>query len=112
MDRARRAAREKHAFEAAGMGATGFWPDIADRDDPGAGGSGVMALPSLGELDRSTALRIWLASEPADMRYGFDRLAELAGHRRGSAVKRQLIPWRWRVRGGGWILAWAIPGGA
>jgi transposase len=39
----------------------------------------VIGLPTLGELDRSTSLRIWLASEPADMRCGFDRLAELAG---------------------------------
>jgi transposase len=38
----------------------------------------MIGLPSLGELDRSTSLRIWMASEPADMRCGFDRLAELA----------------------------------
>lgn len=39
----------------------------------------MIGLPSLSSLDQSSALRIWLASEPADMRCGFDRLAELAG---------------------------------
>src|SRR5271155_957853 len=29
-------------------------------------------------MDRSTSTRIWLAAEPADMRCGFDRLAERA----------------------------------
>jgi transposase len=38
----------------------------------------VIGLPSLTALDRSTATRIWLATEPADMRCAFDRLAELA----------------------------------
>jgi transposase len=38
----------------------------------------VIGLPSLASLDGSTSARIWLASEPADMRCGFDRLAELA----------------------------------
>jgi transposase len=41
----------------------------------------VIGLPSLGELDRSSAaggMRIWLATAPADMRCGFDRLADLA----------------------------------
>jgi transposase len=38
----------------------------------------VIGLPSLASLDRSTAMRIWLATAPADMRCGFDRLAELA----------------------------------
>lgn len=38
----------------------------------------MIGLPTLGELDRSTAVRIWLATQPADMRCGFDRLAELA----------------------------------
>ena len=38
----------------------------------------MIGLPTLGELDRSTAVRIWLATAPADMRCGFDRLAELA----------------------------------
>jgi transposase len=38
----------------------------------------VIGLPSLASLDGSTSTRIWLASEPADMRCGFDRLAELA----------------------------------
>jgi transposase len=46
----------------------------------------VIGLPTLGELDRwgggafpATTVRIWLAVAPADMRCGFDRLAELAG---------------------------------
>jgi transposase len=43
----------------------------------------VIGLPSLAQLDRSSGAlldgaRIWLASAPADMRCGFDRLAEMA----------------------------------
>jgi transposase len=38
----------------------------------------MIGLPSLGELDRASSVRIWLATAPADMRCGFDRLAELA----------------------------------
>jgi transposase len=43
----------------------------------------VIGLPTLAQLDGAAAttsppVRIWLASEPADMRCGFDRLAELA----------------------------------
>ena len=38
----------------------------------------MIGLPSLASLDRSTAMRIWLCVQPADMRCGFDRLAELA----------------------------------
>lgn len=38
----------------------------------------MIALPSLAALDHSTSARIWLATAPADMRCGFDRLAELA----------------------------------
>lgn len=38
----------------------------------------MIALPSLGALDRAAGTRIWLATEPADMRRGFDRLAEQA----------------------------------
>ena len=38
----------------------------------------MIGVPSLASLDGSTSTRIWLASEPADMRCGFDRLAELA----------------------------------
>jgi transposase len=38
----------------------------------------MIALPTLASLDTSTTLRIWLATGPADMRCGFDRLAELA----------------------------------
>ncbi len=39
----------------------------------------MIGLPSLSQLDRSATTRIWLATAPADMRCGFDRLAELAG---------------------------------
>lgn len=38
----------------------------------------MIALPTLAALDKAAAVRIWLAVEPADMRCGFDRLAELA----------------------------------
>jgi transposase len=38
----------------------------------------MISLPSLAALDRSTATRIWLAVQPADMRCSFDRLAALA----------------------------------
>jgi transposase len=38
----------------------------------------MIGLPSLSSLDGSTSMRIWLATQPADMRCGFDRLAELA----------------------------------
>jgi transposase len=63
----------------------------------------MTGLPSLRSLDRAQGARIWLAAEAADMRYGFDRLAErvrtvigqdpLAGHlfvfrsRRGDRLK-------------------------
>lgn len=38
----------------------------------------MTGLPSLRALDRALAQRVWLAAEPADMRRGFDRLAEMA----------------------------------
>jgi transposase len=38
----------------------------------------VIGLPTLTSLDRAATTRIWLATAPADMRCGFDRLAELA----------------------------------
>jgi transposase len=38
----------------------------------------MIGLPSLSSLDGRSPLRIWLAVAPADMRCGFDRLAELA----------------------------------
>lgn len=38
----------------------------------------MIGLPTLSSLDDSTSTRIWLATQPADMRCGFDRLAELA----------------------------------
>jgi len=38
----------------------------------------MIGLPTLRSLDGSTTTRIWLATQPADMRCGFDRLAELA----------------------------------
>ncbi len=64
---------------------------------------GMIGLPSLRSLDGASAARIWLAAEAADMRCGFDRLAErvravvgedpLSGHyflfrsRRGDRLK-------------------------
>ena len=36
----------------------------------------MIGLPSLRTLDRTQGARIWLAVEAADMRCGFDRLAE------------------------------------
>ena len=38
----------------------------------------MIGLPTLAQLDKATSTRIWLATQPADMRCGFDRLAELA----------------------------------
>ncbi len=38
----------------------------------------MIGLPTLTQLDKATSTRIWLATQPADMRCGFDRLAELA----------------------------------
>jgi transposase len=38
----------------------------------------MMALPSLRDLDRASAVRIWLCVAPTDMRCSFDRLADLA----------------------------------
>lgn len=39
----------------------------------------MIGLPSLSQLDRSSgSTRIWLAAASADMRCGFDRLADLA----------------------------------
>ena len=35
----------------------------------------MLKLPSLGELDRAVAVRIYLCVQPADMRRGFDTLA-------------------------------------
>ena len=37
----------------------------------------MLRLPSLGELDRGMAARIYLATAPTDMRKGFDSLAAL-----------------------------------
>lgn len=38
----------------------------------------MIALPSLRDLDRDSAVRIWLCVVPTDMRCSFDRLAEQA----------------------------------
>jgi transposase len=38
----------------------------------------MISLPSLQAMDRAAAVRIFLATQPADMRWGFDRLAALA----------------------------------
>jgi transposase len=35
----------------------------------------MLRLPSLGEMDRSVSVRIYLATAPADMRCGFDTLS-------------------------------------
>lgn len=67
----------------------------------------MTGLPSLRALDREQSTRIWLAAEAADMRCGFDRLAErvkavigqdpLSGHlflfrsRRGDRLK--ILAW-------------------
>ena len=37
----------------------------------------MLKLPTLGEMDRASGLRIFLATAPMDMRCGFDRLAEM-----------------------------------
>ena len=37
----------------------------------------MLTLPSLGEIDRKLAVRIWLCTAAADMRKGFDSLAAL-----------------------------------
>jgi len=44
----------------------------------------MIRVPSLAELDRASATRIWSCTGPTDMRRGFDRLAEQA-----RAVTRQ-----------------------
>ena len=36
----------------------------------------MLKLPSLGEMDRASSVRIFLCTSPTDMRRGFDRLAE------------------------------------
>jgi len=38
----------------------------------------MLGFPSLREMDRHSGLKIWLAVAPADMRWSFDRLAQLA----------------------------------
>jgi transposase len=38
----------------------------------------MISLPTLSQLDQASSTRVWLAAQPADMRCGFDRLAELA----------------------------------
>lgn len=38
----------------------------------------MIGLPTLSRLDGATGTRTWLATQPADTRCGFDRLAELA----------------------------------
>jgi transposase len=37
----------------------------------------MLKLPTLGELDRASSVRIFLCTLPTDMRRGFDRLAEM-----------------------------------
>jgi transposase len=38
----------------------------------------MLKLPSLGEMDRTLAVKVYLATGPTDMRKGFDSLAALA----------------------------------
>jgi transposase len=38
----------------------------------------MLSLPSFAEFDRGSGVQIWLATQPADMRCSFDRLAQLA----------------------------------
>jgi transposase len=38
----------------------------------------MLKLPTLGDIDRASAARIFLCVLPTDMRRGFDRLAEMA----------------------------------
>lgn len=38
----------------------------------------MLKLPTLGEMDRASGVRIFLCTLPTDMRRGFDRLAETA----------------------------------
>lgn len=37
----------------------------------------MLRLPTLGEMDRASGVRIFLCTLPTDMRRGFDRLAEM-----------------------------------
>ena len=67
----------------------------------------MIGLPSLGQMDQATGLRIWLCVNPIDMRLGFDRLAELASAVIGQdPLSGQLF--LFRSRGGDRlkILAW------
>ena len=37
----------------------------------------MLKLPTLGEMDRASGVRVFLCTAPTDMRRGFDRLAEM-----------------------------------
>jgi transposase len=73
-----RSDRDLPARRASPPGAAWIRRRSADRAGPHTRGDSVIGLPSLAVMDRSTETRIWLATAPADMRCGFDRLAELA----------------------------------
>jgi len=47
----------------------------------------MLRVPSLGQMDRGMAARIYLCTSPADMRKGFDSLAEL---------EEEFLPGYWR----------------
>jgi transposase len=64
----------------------------------------MIGLPSLHQIDRASGVRIFLATQPADMRWGFDRLAALAQEASGQdPLSGQLF--LFHSRGGGRLKA-------
>jgi transposase len=59
----------------------------------------MIGLPSLWSLDQASSMRIWLATSPADMRCGFDRLAQLAASVTGDSPQSGHL-FLFRGRGG------------
>jgi len=67
----------------------------------------MLRLPTLAEMDRSAWPRILLYQKPADMRHGFDRLAELVRtHLQEDPVSGSLFLFRSRCGGRLKILYW------